>query len=61
MANQPRHTRGVYTELSSTVPVQHTRISTERCGAEEARGDEGHDQLRRRGGGQRIRLRGGAS
>ena len=61
MANQPRHTHNVYAELSSTVPVQHARIPTERCGAEEARGDEGHGQLRRRGGGQRIRLRGGAS
>ena len=30
MANQPRHTHGVYAELSSTVPVQHARIPTER-------------------------------
>ena len=61
MANQPRHTHGVYAELSSTVPVQHARTSTEWCGAEEAHGGEGHGQLRRRCGGQHIRLRGGAS
>ena len=61
MANQPRHTHGVYAELSSTVPVQHARTSTEWCGAEEAHGGEGYGQLRRQCGGQHIRLRGGAS
>eukprot|EP00966_Prymnesium_polylepis_P188521 4368305-Prymnesium_polylepis.1 len=61
MANQPRHTHDVYAELSSTVPVQHARTSTEWCGAKEAHGCEGYGQLRRRCGVQHIRLRGGAS
>eukprot|EP00966_Prymnesium_polylepis_P290609 6712306-Prymnesium_polylepis.1 len=48
MANQPRHMRNAYAELSSTVPVQHARTSTEWGGTKEAHGCEGYGQLRRR-------------